>query len=189
MTTLIKLGVSACLLGENVRYDGGHKHDRYITDTLGPYFSFLPICPEVECGLSTPREAMQLEGDPSSPRLMTRRTRTDITAQMLAYCSARIRELESEDLCGFILKERSPSCGLATVPLHGCSTLHIFATGLFASEITRRFPLMPVEEAERLTNQNIRTDFIERVLRYHWARESKNNTCSGRNSPKAEHFH
>ncbi|MBI5485642.1 MAG: DUF523 domain-containing protein, partial [Deltaproteobacteria bacterium] len=77
MTSLIVIGVSSCLLGEHVRYDGGHKHDRYISDTLGRFFSFVPVCPEVECGLPVPREAMRLEGDPAAPRLMTRTTRID----------------------------------------------------------------------------------------------------------------
>ena len=87
MTDSIKIGVSSCLLGELVRYDGGHKHDRYITDILGNYFSFVPVCPEVGCGLPIPREAMRLEGDPANPRLMTGRSRIDLTEQMLAFCT------------------------------------------------------------------------------------------------------
>jgi uncharacterized protein YbbK (DUF523 family) len=166
MTTPITIGVSACLLGEHVRYDGGHKHDRYITDTLGAYFSFVPVCPEVECGLPTPREAMRLEGDPDSPRLMTRLTRIDRTEQMLAYCAGKARELETGGLCGFIFKERSPSCGLTLVPLHGSGTSEMFTTGMFANEVARCFPSMPLEEAERLNNPIIRKSFIERVFIY-----------------------
>ncbi len=167
MTRPIVVGVSACLLGEHVRYDGGHKHDRYITDTLGPYFSFVPVCPEVGCGLPIPREAMRLEGDPSAPRLMTHHTRIDHTEQMLAYCAARVRELEQEDLCGFIFKERSPSCGLFTVPLHSGSSAGMFTAGLFANELARYFQLMPMEEAERLNSPSIRQNFIERVNLYY----------------------
>jgi uncharacterized protein YbbK (DUF523 family) len=166
VTTLIKIGISACLLGKNVRYDGGHKHDRFITDTLGRLFSFVPVCPEVECGLPAPREAMRLEGDPASPRLMTQRTRIDMTGQMLAYCSGKIRGLECEELCGFIFKERSPSCGLAMVPLHTGGASEIFTVGLFTKEVAGRFPSMPLEEAERLNNQCIRENFIERVHLY-----------------------
>lgn len=163
----ITIGVSACLLGEHVRYDGGHKHDRYITDTLGAYFRFVPVCPEVGCGLPIPRETMRLEGDPAAPCLMTILTRTDMTGQMLAFCSAKIRELENEDLCGFIFKERSPSCGLSAVPLHGNGTSEMFAVGLFANEVARSFPLMPQEEAERLNDPNNQKNFIERVFLYH----------------------
>lgn len=166
VTAPITIGVSACLLGEHVRYDGGHKHDRYITDTLGMYFNFIPVCPEVGCGLPTPREAMRLEGSPADPRLMTCVTRIDRTEQMLAYCSAKIKELESKDLCGFIFKERSPSCGLATVPLYGGGTSEMFAAGLFANAVVRCFPRMPLEEAERLNNSSILKNFIERVFLY-----------------------
>ncbi len=162
----MRVGVSACLLGEQVRYDGGHKHDPYITDTLGAYFTFVPVCPEVECGLPVPREAMRLEGDPGSPRLITCQTRVDRTEQLLAYCSEKIKELESKDICGFIFKERSPSCGLAAVPLHDSGTSEMFAAGLFANEVVRRFPLMPLEEAERLNNPRIMKNFIDRLRLY-----------------------
>ena len=166
MTQPITVGVSACLLGEHVRYDGGHKHDRCITDTLGEYFTFVAVCPEVGCGLPVPREAMRLEGDPLSPRLVTRQTRIDRTEQMLAYCAGKVRELELEGLCGFIFKERSPSCGLSAVPLYGSATSEMFTFGLFANEVARCFPSMPVEEAERLNNPGIRKSFIERVFLY-----------------------
>ena len=166
MTKPITIGVSACLLGEHVRYDGGHKYDRYIADTLGRFFSFVPVCPEVECGLPIPREVMQLEGDPAAPRLMTRQTRSDMTGTMLFFCSDRIRELSKEDLCGFIFKERSPSCGLTMVPLFDGSDYKRIATGLFANEIVRCFPSMPLVEAGRLNNPCIRENFIERVYLY-----------------------
>lgn len=164
MTQPVRIGVSACLLGEHVRYDGGHKLDRYITDTLGMSFSLVPVCPEVGCGLPIPREEMRLEGDPAAPRLMTCRTRYDMTGQMLTYCAAKVRELEGEELCGFIFKERSPSCGLTAVPLYGSGSSEPFTVGLFAHEVGRCFPLLPLEEAERLNAPNIRKNFIERVL-------------------------
>ncbi|MEI6207497.1 MAG: DUF523 domain-containing protein [Desulfuromonadales bacterium] len=166
MTAPIRIGVSACLLGEQVRYDGGHKCDRAIVDILGAHFDFVLVCPEVECGMPTPREAMHLEGTPSNPRLITNKSHADKTDQMLNYCRARVRMLENFNLCGFIFKERSPSCGLDTVPLHGCGTDKRFTGGLFATEIARSFPSMPLEEAERLNAPVIRENFIEMVLRY-----------------------
>ncbi len=167
MTSPITIGVSACLLGEHVRYDGGYKLDRTIIDTLGAHFTFMPVCPEVGCGLPVPREAMRLEGDPAAPRLMTFQTRIDRTKQLLAFCPATIRTLEERGCCGFIFKERSPSCGLTDVPLYGGGNSEPFAVGLFAREICLSFPLMPLEEAERLHNPLVRKNFIERVIRYH----------------------
>src|SRR4030042_6931159 len=100
----IKLGISACLLGESVRYDGGHKLDRFLTDTLGQYVEYVPVCPEVECGLGVPRESMHLEGDPESPRLVTIRTKQDMTDRMVKWTQKRVVELEKEGLYGFIFK-------------------------------------------------------------------------------------
>ena len=161
------IGVSACLLGEHVRYDGGHKHDRYISDILGRFFNFLPVCPEVGCGMSTPREAMRLEGDPANPRLMTRQSRIDKTGQMLAYCAAKIRELEGEDLCGFIFKKDSPSSGLFRVKVYGPDGVPSkTGSGMFAAAVARNFPLLPMEEEGRLIDPAIRENFIERVFSY-----------------------
>jgi uncharacterized protein YbgA (DUF1722 family)/uncharacterized protein YbbK (DUF523 family) len=164
MTRPIKLGVSSCLLGEHVRYDGGHKHDRYITDTLGRCFTFVPVCPEVGCGMPVPREAMRLEGDPANPRLVTGRSRIDRTEQMLAFCETRVRELEEEDLCGFIFKKGSPSSGLYRVKVYSNGMAKSSGSGLFAAAVTRHFPLLPVEEEGRLNDPDIRENFIERVF-------------------------
>lgn len=164
----IAIGVSSCLLGEAVRYDGGHKHDRYITDTLGRFFRFVPVCPEVGCGLPVPRESMRLEGDPAAPRLMTTRSHRDLTGQMLAFCDARVRELEREQLRGFIFKKSSPSSGLYRVKVYqpdGAPPKS--GSGLFASALTRHFPLLPVEEEGRLNDADIRENFLERVFSYH----------------------
>jgi uncharacterized protein YbgA (DUF1722 family)/uncharacterized protein YbbK (DUF523 family) len=169
MTTPIIIGVSACLLGEHVRYDGGHKHDRYITDTLGRFFNFLPVCPEVGCGMSTPREAMRLEGHPANPRLMTRQSRIDKTDQMLAYCTSKIGELASADLCGFIFKKDSPSSGLFRVKVYGPGGLPSkTGSGLFAAAVAHQFPLLPMEEEGRLNDPAIRENFIERI--FSWRR-------------------
>lgn len=164
MASQLKIGVSACLLGEKVRYDGGHKHDRYITDTLGKFFTFVPVCPEVECGMPVPREAMRLEGDPTAPRLMTRLTRIDKTGQMLEFCERRVRELEREDLCGFIFKKDSPSSGLYRVKVYNDGMAARSGSGLFAAAVARHFPLLPLEEEGRLNDPCIRENFIERVF-------------------------
>lgn len=162
----INIGISACLLGAYVRYDGGHRHDRYITETLGRYFSFVPVCPEVGAGLPVPREMMRLEGNSVAPSLMTCQTRVDITVQMMAFCLAKCRELKREGICGFIFKERSPSCGLTAVPLFDSGTSDAFTVGLFAQELVSCFPLMPVVDAERLHDPHYIDEFAERVILY-----------------------
>src|SRR6056297_1952825 len=98
----VRLGISACLLGENVRWNGGHKLDHFLRDTLGRHVEFVPVCPEVEAGFGVPRETMRLEGDPENPRLVKSRSRTEHTEQMLAWAKRRVTELETEELCGFI---------------------------------------------------------------------------------------
>jgi uncharacterized protein YbgA (DUF1722 family)/uncharacterized protein YbbK (DUF523 family) len=168
MTNPITIGVSACLLGEHVRYDGGHKHEHFITDILGRFFNFISVCPEVECGMSTPREAMRLEGDPAKPRLMTQRSRIDKTDQMLAFCELKICELMKSDICGFIFKKGSPSSGLFRVKVYSPSgTPSKTNSGLFAAAVARHFPLLPMEEEGRLNDPDIRENFIERIFCYH----------------------
>ncbi|RQW85206.1 MAG: DUF1722 domain-containing protein [Geobacter sp.] len=164
MSNFIALGVSSCLLGELVRYDGGHKHDHYITDTLGCFFHFVPVCPEVGCGLPVPREAMRLEGNPAAPRLVTSRTGIDLTERMHEYCLRTVKDLENQDLCGFIFKKNSPSSGLFRVKVYGGGMPVKTGRGLFAEAFVRHFPLLPVEEEGRLYDMNIRENFIERVF-------------------------
>ena len=166
MTGTIAVGVSACLLGEKVRYDGGHKHDSHITDILGRFFSFVPLCPEVESGMSVPREAMRLEGKPENPRLVTIEGRVDMTVRMLSYCRIKLEELERMDLCGFILKARSPSCGLS-VDVFGDAAPSGKGSGLFAAALSARFPHLPVEEESVLGDPEERADFIARVFACH----------------------
>ncbi len=163
---ICRIGVSSCLLGEQVRYDGGHKHDRYITDTLGQYFRFLPVCPEVGCGLPVPRESMRLEGDPANPRLITGRSRIDCTDRMLAFCTVKVKELEDADLCGFIFKKDSPSSGLFRVKVYTNGVATKNGSGLFAAAVARHFPLLPLEEEGRLHDPELRENFIERVFSY-----------------------
>lgn len=182
----IKIGVSACLLGEKIRYDGGHKHDRYITDTLGRFFDFVPVCPEVGCGLPVPREAMRLEGNPAEPRLMTNRTRLDLTEKMLDYCRNKVEVLESLDLCGFIFKKDSPSSGLFRVKVYGSGMPVKSGRGLFADAVVKRFPHLPAEEDGRLYDMEIRENFIERVFAY---RRWKDFTAEGKGLGGLIEFH
>jgi len=162
----IAVGVSSCLLGERVRYDGGHKLHRAVTDTLGRLFRFVPVCPETGCGMPTPREPMQLEGDPDAPRLVTRHSRIDLTDRMLAWCRMRVKELEGEALCGFILKKGSPSCGLCRVEVYGDDGAVGYGRGLFAAAVAEHFPLLPVEEEGPLDDPARREEFIRRVVGY-----------------------
>lgn len=161
----IRLGISSCLMGENVRYDGDHSHDRFLTDTLGKYVEYVPVCPEVGLGLPVPREPIQLEGNPSSPCLMTKHTRQDITDLMLDWARKKIAELEKANLCGFIFKSKSPSCGIEQVKVHREKGAPIRkGTGLFASSFMELFPLTPVEDEDRLNDPIMRDNFIERIF-------------------------
>jgi uncharacterized protein YbgA (DUF1722 family)/uncharacterized protein YbbK (DUF523 family) len=177
LETKICIGVSSCLLGNPVRYDGGHKHDRYITDVLAKYFEFVPVCPEVECGLPVPRESMRLFGDSKAPRLITSRTGIDHTEKMLSFCRRKISELETEDLCAFIFKKDSPSSGLHRVKLYGKSgSTRKAGRGLFAAAVTEHFPGLPVEEEGRLHDAVLRENFIEKVFCYRrWKNFLNNN--------------
>jgi uncharacterized protein YbgA (DUF1722 family)/uncharacterized protein YbbK (DUF523 family) len=161
----VRLGVSACLLGENVRYDGQHKLDRYIRDTLGRYVEFVPVCPEAECGLGVPRESMRLVGDPAAPRLVTTRSDLDLTDRMLAWAERRVDELEREGLHGFIFKAKSPSSGMERVKVFNAKGGVIGkGAGLFARKFMERYPLLPVEDEGRLSDPDLRENFIERVF-------------------------
>src|SRR4030067_2075615 len=161
----IKLGVSTCLLGESVRYDGGHKLDRFLTDTLGQYVEYVPVCPEVECGLPIPRESMHLEGDPDSPRLVTSRTKQDMTDRMVRWAKKRVVDLERDDLCGFIFKSNSPSSGMERVRVYDRKGVPAKkGVGIFARIFMDQFPLIPVEDEGRLNDPEIRENFIERIF-------------------------
>ena len=161
----IKLGVSSCLLGENVRYDGGHKLDRFLLDTLGKYVEYVPVCPEAECGLGVPREAMHLEGDPASPHLITTRTRQDMTRRMMIWAHERVAQLEKEDLCGFIFKSDSPSSGVERIKVYNEKGIPVNkGVGIFARIFMKHFPLLPVEDDGRLHDLKLRENFIERIF-------------------------
>jgi uncharacterized protein YbgA (DUF1722 family)/uncharacterized protein YbbK (DUF523 family) len=161
----IKLGISTCLLGENVRYDGGHKLDRFLTETLGQYVEYVPVCPEVECGLPVPRESMHLEGDPDSPHLVTIRTKQDLTERMIQWARKRVAGLEKEDLCGFIFKSDSPSSGMERVRVYNKKGMPVKkGVGIFARIFMNHLPLLPVEDEGRLHDPKLRENFIERIF-------------------------
>jgi uncharacterized protein YbgA (DUF1722 family)/uncharacterized protein YbbK (DUF523 family) len=170
----IRLGISACLLGQKVRFDGGHQLDRFITDTLGRYVEFVPVCPEAECGLGIPREAMRLVGDPAAPLLKTVRTKIDHTERMVKWAEKRVRELEQEDLCGFIFKSKSPSSGMERIkvyrePPEGSPVAR--GVGLFARIFMEHFPLLPVEDDGRLYDPVLRENFVTRIFVFQRWRE------------------
>jgi len=183
----LRLGISTCLLGQKVRYDGGHKHDRYLTDTLGQYVEWVPVCPEVECGLPVPREAMHLVGDPAAPRLMTVRTGEDKTDQMLRWARKRVAELEGENLCGFVFKAKSPSSGMERVKVYSAKGIpQKVGVGLFARAFMDHFPLLPVEEDGRLHDMAIRVNFIERIFTLKRWRDT---VATGRRTGNLVDFH
>jgi uncharacterized protein YbgA (DUF1722 family)/uncharacterized protein YbbK (DUF523 family) len=161
----IKLGISTCLLGENVRYDGGHKLDRFLTDTLRQYIEYVPVCPEVECGLGVPRESMHLEGNPDSPRLVTIRTKQDMTDCMVQWAQKRVVQLEKKDLCGFIFKSDSPSSGMERIRVYNEKGIPVKkGVGIFARIFMDHFSLLPVEDEGRLHDPELRENFIERIF-------------------------
>ncbi len=182
----IPIGVSSCLLGHEVRFNGGHKHDRYITDTRGKFFEFIPVCPEVECGLPVPRESMRLVGDPENPRLVTSKTGLDHTAKMTGWADVRVAELARDNLCGFIFKSKSPSSGMERVKVYDANNVpRAIGTGIFARIFKERFPLVPVEEEGRLHDLVLRENFIESVFVYRRWREVVNDFSLDR----LVHFH
>ena len=163
----IKIGISSCLLGEKVRYDGKHKLDLYIKETLGQYFEWVSVCPEVEYGLPVPREAMHLIGDPDSPRLVTIHTGVDHTEGMLKWAREKLKKLEKVDICGFIFKSRSPSSGIGGVKVHTPSGMPSrTGAGIFGRAFMRYFSIIPVIDDGRLHDPRLRENFIERVFVY-----------------------
>jgi len=167
----IRIGVSACLLGEKVRFDGGHKRDPYLVETFGRYVECVPVCPEVEMGLGTPRETLRLVRISSDIRMIMPKTGADHTEAMRAYAARRVLELAKENLSGYILKKDSPSCGMERVRVfaaHGVPAKS--GRGLFAEALLQQFPHLPVEEEGRLSDPRLRENFIERVFVYRWLR-------------------
>ena len=161
----IRIGVSACLLGQPVRYDGGHKADPFILETLGRYFSWVPVCPEVEIGLGTPRETLRLVGNAAAPNLLATMSGRDHTTAMQHFAGKRLTQLSALGLHGYILKRNSPSCGMMQVPVYDSSGApRRSGSGLFAQALAARLPLLPVEEEGRLQDPRLREHFVERVF-------------------------
>lgn len=163
----IPVGVSACLLGEKVRYDGGHKHDNYVAGVLGRYFRFVPVCPELDIGLGVPRETLRLVRTREGIRLVAPASGTDHTATMREYAGRRSRQLRDLGLRGYILKKNSPSCGMTRVKTYTEAGMPAPSDrGLFAEALIALLPLLPVEEEGRLNDPRLRESFIVRVFAY-----------------------
>lgn len=185
--TDIKVGISSCLVGKKVRYDGGHKHDRFLTGVLGAYFKFVQVCPEMEVGMGVPRESVHLEGEIESPRMVGTKSREDWTDRMNRFSRRRLKKPDIAGLRGFILKKSSPSCGMERVKVFSDKGMPFHkGRGLFADELIKQFPQLPVEEEGRLNDAHLRENFIVRVFAYDRLR----NLFDGRYSRKeAVAFH
>lgn len=165
--TEIRVGVSTCLLGEHVRYDAGHKHDRYLTDVLGAYFHFVSVCPEVEVGMGIPREPVRLVREGAGLRMVGTVSGIDRTDAMTVYARRKAATLATMGLCGYVLKKGSPSCGMERVRTYTAKGMPAPSDrGLFAAELMRALPMLPVEEEGRLLDAALRENFIERVFAY-----------------------
>jgi uncharacterized protein YbgA (DUF1722 family)/uncharacterized protein YbbK (DUF523 family) len=171
-TRRIRIGISACLLGDEVRYDGGHKRDTFLTETLGPLVEWVKVCPEVESGMGTPREPIRLVARGSSISLRGVTSDRDYTRSMTAYSTAKVAALSHEDLCGYVLKKDSPSCGMRGVKIYrGKGPPSRSGVGLFAQALAARFPHLPVEEEGRLSDPRLRDHFLERVFAFRRLRD------------------
>ncbi len=163
----IRLGVSSCLLGDEVRFDGGHKRDRFVTDLLGRFVEWVPVCPEVEVGMDIPRPALRLVGEGDSVRMVEIKSGRDHTRAMERYSARRVRALRGLDLCGYILKKDSPSCGMTRVKVYGETGMpRREGKGLYASTLMEAYPNLPFEDEGRLNDPKLRENFIERVFAY-----------------------
>jgi uncharacterized protein YbbK (DUF523 family) len=164
-----RVGISRCLLGDDVRYDGGHRRDPALLDALREAVEWVPVCPEVEVGMGVPREPIRLVRGGCSVRLLGVESGRDWTDQMRTWAGQRIAELQSLDLAGFVVKARSPSCGVRDVPIHAAAGDAGTGPGMFAAMLIESAPGLPVEDEERLRDPGARARFIERV-RQHAAR-------------------
>jgi len=165
-TAPLRLGVSSCLLGQEVRFDGGHKRDRFVTDLLGGFVEWVPVCPEVEVGMGTPRPALRLVSDGNHVRMIEIKSERDHTLSMQRYSEKRAGALRKLDLCGYILKKDSPSCGMTRVKVYGEGMPSRAGRGIYASALMDAYPNLPVEDEGRLNDAKLRENFIERVFAY-----------------------
>ena len=169
-----KLGISACLLGQKVRFDGGHKREQFLTDLFGRFVEWIPICPEVEVGMGVPRESVRLVGTPSNPKMIADKSGRDWTAAMSQFAAKRLRDMAEMSLSGYVFKKNSPTCGMERVRVYSSKGMpERQGRGLFAAALMRQWPLLPVEEEGRLNDLKLRENFIERVFAYHrWQQAS-----------------
>jgi uncharacterized protein YbgA (DUF1722 family)/uncharacterized protein YbbK (DUF523 family) len=175
MAKKLRLGISSCLLGKNVRYDGGHKKDDFLVGTLGAYVEWVPVCPELEVGMGVPRESIRLVGNPAAPKLVAERSGTDWTERMRVFAEERVARLAALDLVGFVTKKDSPSCGLARVRVwtgKKDTPPSRDGVGAFARVLRESLPLLPVEEEGRLHDPWLRESFVERIFAYGRFREA-----------------
>jgi uncharacterized protein YbbK (DUF523 family) len=170
----IPVGISSCLLGQPVRYDGGHKRNSLLLDELGEFFEYLPFCPEVAIGLGTPRAPIRLTGTPSQPRAVVTLTEgVDVTAKLVDYAREVVKTCPR--ISGYVFKAGSPSCGVAGVQVYdGQCVLSETSSGVYARSVMQAWPSLPVEEEGRLRDPTIRDRFLERVYAYNRRQESDN---------------
>jgi uncharacterized protein YbgA (DUF1722 family)/uncharacterized protein YbbK (DUF523 family) len=165
MNTPVRVGISSCLLGQKVRFDGGHKRDAFLVETFGPHVEWVPVCPEVEAGMGTPREPIHLVRHDKGLRLLGVKSGTDHTKRMLEWAARRAEALAREQLDGYVLKKDSPSCGMERVKVFEPPAPPVrTGRGLFAEALIARLPLLPVEEEGRLSDPRLRENFVERVF-------------------------
>lgn len=163
----VRIGISACLLGERVRWNGDHKREPWLVDTVGKFVEWVAVCPEMELGLGTPRPPVQLEraaAKDGGTRLVEVESRRDLTQRMDAFAARRVQELRALDLGGFVLKAESPSCGLARVKVWNEGTSTSTGSGRFAEALLAALPDLPVEDEERLRDPGVCERFFERVF-------------------------
>ena len=184
----IRLGISSCLLGEPVRFDGGHKHDRYLTGVLGQWVRWVPVCPEVDIGLPIPRPTIRLENHDGTVRLVNPRSREDLTDRMRSYAEDKVAELQQLELDGYVLKRASPSCGMERLKVYppGGGSPDRNGIGIYAEVLMQRWSGLPVEEEGRLNDPVLRENFIERVFcRHRW----RNLLAAGLSRSRLVEFH
>ena len=187
-STRLRIGVSSCLIGNNVRYNGGHLSDGFINNALEKYVEWVPVCPEVEAGMGVPREEVRLVGTAENPQMLGSRSKTDHTNQMLSWASGRVVALSQEHLDGFILTANSPSCGIFRVKVYSSkgSAPARNGMGFFARSLSSNYPDLPIEENGRLHDPRIRENFVERIF----TRKRWNNAFSSAfNSHDLVEFH
>jgi uncharacterized protein YbbK (DUF523 family) len=161
-----RVGISRCLLGDDVRYDGGHKRDPTLLDVMRDAVEWVPVCPEVEVGMGVPREPIELVRGGCNIRLLGVESGRDWTDQMRTWARQRIAELDALSLAGFVLKARSPSCGIRDVPIHAAGMAAGTGRGMFAAMLAESLPDLPVEDEERLRDPDVRARFLAGVRAY-----------------------